>query len=180
MDTYDCIKQRRSIRKFKSDKISHDVIEKLIEFASFAPSWKNTQITRYIAIEDESIKNKIANDMVPPYNKTAIETASVLFAVSFVKNRCGFERDGSYSTAKGASWQMFDAGLASQTLCLAAADMGIGSVIEGIFDIDKISELLNIPDTQELVCLIPMGYPDEEPTMPKRKSVEDLLTYFPK
>lgn len=176
MGTIDCIKNRRSIRKFKSEKLSAEVIEKIIELAAYAPSWKNTQITRYIAIENETLKNKIATEMVPEYNRQAIETAPVLFAVNFVKNRSGFNRDGSYSTPKEGSWQMFDAGIASQTFCLAAHELGVGSVIMGVVDIDKITELLNIPDTQEFVCLIAAGYADEEPVAPKRKTVEDLLT----
>ena len=41
----------------------------------------------------------------------------MLIAVTFKKGRCGFERDGSYSTKKEDRWQMFDVGVASQTLC---------------------------------------------------------------
>ena len=72
---------------------------------------------------------------------------------------------------------MFDAGVASQTFCLAAHEQGIGSVIMGIFDQDTIESLLQLPEDRELVALIPIGYPAESPAAPKRKTVEDLLSF---
>ncbi|MDE7239458.1 MAG: nitroreductase family protein, partial [Lachnospiraceae bacterium] len=47
MTAKECITTRRSIRKFKADPVSHELINSIVETASFAPSWKNTQITRY-------------------------------------------------------------------------------------------------------------------------------------
>lgn len=177
MKATDCIVGRRSIRKFKNDKISHSLLESIISTASFSPSWKNTQITRYIAIEDTSIINKIADDFTPEFNANIIRQISTLIAVTFVKGRCGFERDGSFSTKKGDRWQMFDVGVACQTFCLAAHEAGLGTVIMGIWDEDGITELLDIPETQELAALIAIGYPDITPEAPRRKSVEDLLSY---
>ncbi len=49
----------------------------------------------------------------------------MLIAVTFIKGRCGFERDGSYSTKKEDRWQMFDTGAACQTFCLAAKEKGL-------------------------------------------------------
>ena len=177
MKAIDCIVGRRSIRKFKNDKINHSLLESIISTASFSPSWKNTQITRYIAIEDTSIIQKIADDFTPEFNANIVRQVSTLIAVTFIKGRCGFERDGSYSTKKEDRWQMFDVGAACQTFCLTAHEAGLGTVIMGIWDEDGISDLLDIPDTQELAALIAIGYPDIDPEAPKRKSVEDLLTY---
>ena len=97
--------------------------------------------------------------------------------VTFIKGRSGFERDGSYSTKKEDRWQMFDVGAACQTFCLAAKEKGLGTVIMGIFDEDGISELLHIPEEQELAALIAIGWPDIDPDAPKRKSTEELLQY---
>lgn len=177
MKAIDCIVGRRSIRKFKNDKIDHSLLESIISTASFSPSWKNTQITRYIAIEDTSIIQKIADDFTPEFNANIVRQVSTLIAVTFIKGRCGFERDGSFSTKKGDRWQMFDVGAACQTFCLAAHEAGLGTVIMGIWDEDGITELLDIPETQELAALIAIGYPDISPEAPRRKSVEDLLTY---
>ena len=177
MKAIDCIVGRRSIRKFKNDKINHSLLESIISTASFSPSWKNTQITRYIAIEDTSIIQKIADDFTPEFKANIVRQVSTLIAVTFIKGRCGFERDGSFSTKKGDRWQMFDVGAACQTFCLAAHEAGLGTVIMGIWDEDGITELLDIPETQELAALIAIGYPDISPEAPRRKSVEDLLTY---
>jgi hypothetical protein len=100
MNTLECIKTRRSIRKFKPDPVDHATLESLIGAASYSPSWKNTQITRYIAIEDSSILDKIVTDYTPDFNAKIIKQAPMLIAVTFKKGRCGFERDGSYSTKK--------------------------------------------------------------------------------
>lgn len=101
----------------------------------------------------------------------------MLIAVTFLKGRSGFERDGSYTTKKGDRWQMFDAGIAAQSFCLAAKEYGLGTVIMGIFDEDGISGLLELPEDQELAALIAIGWPADEPEAPTRKSVEDLLQY---
>lgn len=178
MTVQECITGRRSIRKFKPDKIEHTLLSEIIATASFAPSWKNTQITRYIAVEG-ALKDKIAAEGTTPFpnNGAIIANAPMLIAVTVIKNRCGYERDGSFTTPRKDTWQMYDAGIASQTFCLAAYEKGVGSVILGIFDQAKIESLLQIPEDRELVALIPIGYPDEAPTAPKRKPVEDLLSF---
>ena len=177
MNMTECIKGRRSIRRYNAERIERSVLEDIISTASFSPSWKNTQITRYIAIEDTSIIQEIADKFTPEFNSNIIKQVSTLMAVTFIKNRCGFERDGSYSTKKGDRWQMFDVGIACQTFCLAAHEKGLGTVILGLWDEDGITELLDIPENQELAALIAIGYPADTPLAPKRKSVEDLLTY---
>ena len=95
----------------------------------------------------------------------------MLIAVTALKGRSGVEKDGSFTTKREASWLMFDAGCAVQTLCLAAYEKGLGTVIMGIFD-DSLSEYLKIPEDRELVCLVCMGYPAQSPEAPRRKSVE--------
>lgn len=177
MNVSDCIKMRRSIRKYKPDHIDHSIIDSIISIASYSPSWKNTQITRYIAIEDPSILKKIADDYTPVYNSNIIHQIPMLVAVTFIKGRSGFERDGSYSTKKGDRWQMFDVGVACQSFCFAAKEQGLGTVIMGIFDEEKITELLEIPPERELAALIAVGWPDDDPQAPKRKAVTDLLEY---
>lgn len=177
MNITECIKTRRSIRRYKADSVDHSIIESVVSSASYSPSWKNTQITRYIAVEDRSILSQIADKYTPDYNSNIIRQAPVLIAVTFIKGRCGYERDGSFTTKKGDRWQMFDVGAACQSFCLAAWGKGLGTVIMGVFDEDGISGLLDIPAEQELGALIAMGYPDIEPDAPRRKTVEQLLQY---
>ena len=178
MTAKECIMGRRSIRKFKSDAIENSVLEEIVAESSYSPSWKHSQITRYIAVTGE-LKDRIAAEACTEWqpNAAIINSAPVLMVVTIIKNRSGFERDGSYSTPRKEGWQMYDAGVASQTFCLSAYDKGIGSVILGIFDFAKVAEILEVPEDRDVIALIPIGYPDEAPTAPKRKAVEDLLSY---
>lgn len=179
MTAKECIRTRRSIRQFQDRPIDHALLEDLIETASYSPSWKHTQIVRYIALEGE-LKDKIAADCTTAYPKNGeiIAAAPMLIAVTILKNRSGYERDGSFSTPKEDGWQMFDAGIAAQSFCLAACEQGLGSVILGIFDEARAASYLELPQDRELIALIPIGYPAEEPAAPRRKPVSDLLSYL--
>lgn len=177
MTAKDCITGRRSIRQFTDQEVSHQLLAQIVETASYAPSWKHTQIVRYIAVEGETKDKLAACTSTFPGNGKIMENAPMVIAVTVIKGRSGFERDGSYTTHRGDSWQMYDAGVASEAFCLAAYEQGLGTVIMGIFDHDKASALLEIPDDRDLVALIPIGYPAEAPAAPRRKPVEDLLTY---
>lgn len=177
MNVTECLKTRRSIRKYTAEPVDHSVIDSIVSLASYSPSWKNTQITRYIAIEDSSLLAEIADKYTPEYNSNIIRQVNVLMAVTFKRGRCGYERDGSFTTKKGDRWQMFDVGVACQSFCLAAWDHSLGTVIMGVFDEEGISKLLNLPEDQELAALIAIGHPDIKPDAPKRKSVDELLQY---
>ena len=59
MEAMTAIKSRRSHRKFSDQKVTKEVIEKIVEAARFAPSWKNTQTVRYTVIENEDLLNEI-------------------------------------------------------------------------------------------------------------------------
>ena len=176
MTANECIRNRRSIRKFTERPVSHELLAHIVETASYAPSWKNTQITRYIAVEGEK-KAALAKCTDWSGNTAIMENAPMVVAVTLIKGRCGYERDGSFSTSKGDRWQMFDAGIASEAFCLAACEQGLGTVIMGLFQEEEASRLLNLPEDRELAALIAIGYPAESPAAPKRKTVEELLSY---
>ena len=177
MTAKECIKGRRSIRTFTQEPISHELIADIVETASYAPSWKHTQIVRYVAVEGE-LKDKIAAcTSAYARNGEIIAAAPMVIAVTIIKGRSGFERDGSFSTHRGEGWQMFDAGVASEAFCLAAYEKGLGTVIMGIFDDDKVAELLEIPEDRDVVALIPVGFPAESPVAPRRKPVEEMVIF---
>lgn len=179
MQTLDAIKSRRTIRKFTEEAVSHEVIENIVEASSYAPSWKNTQTTRYIIIEETALKNRIAKEAVMGFdwNTGIILSAPVLVVLASVSGRSGYEKDGSYSTSKKVKWEMFDAGIAAQTFMLAAHEYGIGSVTMGIFDEAKVKELLDLDDSLNVSALIAIGYPAVNPSAPARKSVQELIQY---
>jgi len=177
MTANECITGRRSIRRFTDNPVPHELLEQVVEAASYAPSWKNTQITRYIAVEGDkkAALAKCAN--IFPGNGAIMENAPMVIAVTILKGRSGYERDGSFSTPKGDRWQMYDAGAACEAFCLAAYEQGLGTVILGLFDEEDATKLLELPEDRELAALIPIGYAAETPTVPRRKPVCDLLSY---
>lgn len=180
MNLEECIKTRRSIRAFTEEKISRDRLEKIIEICRYSPSWKNSQIVRYTVIEDKALINKIAEECTSgfAYNEKTIKGSGALVVLSYVKGICGFEKDGSFTTSKEDRWEMFDAGIAAQTFCLAAYDKGIGSVIMGIFDDDEVAGAISLPLEQKVAALIAIGYPNHDPQAPKRKDVDELVSFI--
>lgn len=178
MEAKDCILTRRSVRKFLDKPVDHETLEQVISLAAYAPSWKNSQISRYIAIEDRAVLDTICRDFLPEHNANIVSGAPLLVAQTFVKNRCGYERDGTFTTQRKDGWQYFDCGIAAQTFCLAAHDAGLGTVIMGIFPHVELGRFLQLPEDQELMALIAVGYPDLEPVAPPRKDVDTLLRYL--
>lgn len=178
MDFMKCVTERRSIRKFKPDAVSETLLKQVVEAASYAPSWKNSQTVRYVAISGTGLKTKIAEECVSNFehNKNIILGAPMLVLITTVSARSGYERDGSFSSGKGTHWESFDAGIAAQTFCLAAHEKGLGTVIMGIYDEDKIISAAGVAPGQKVSAIVAVGFPDEAPVLPKRKSVDELLT----
>lgn len=177
METIKCIKERRTIRRFSDKEINNDVIKKIIEAAAYSPSWKNSQTPRYTVIKNKKLKDEIAKDGVLGFswNTGNIVSSKALVVVSYKNGICGYEPDGTFSTSKGESWQMFDSGIAVQTFCLAAWDLGIGAVIMGIFDENIAAKKINLPEDETVAVLIGIGYPETKVAVPAKKSVDELL-----
>ena len=56
MEALEMIAGRRSVRQFKAEKVDRATVEKIVGAAAYAPSWKNTQVTRYYVCDDAKIK----------------------------------------------------------------------------------------------------------------------------
>lgn len=177
MELQQCLTERRSIRKYKDTPVTQEQIKELIGAAILAPSWKNSQVSRYY-VTDTLEKTKQFLPCLPEFNQNNIQNAPVVIVSTVVKNRSGFERDGSFSTPLENGWQYFDNGLQVQNICLKAQELGLGTLIMGIYDHEKIREFFHIPDTEEIVAVLSVGYADIHPEMPKRKSVEEICTFL--
>jgi len=179
MEFLDCVRGRRSVRQFTGEPVAHEKIERAVQAASYAPSWKNHQIARYLVIEDPALKERIAAEcmMGRKYNAAIVRGAPALVLVNIVTGLTGYAADGSFATSKGDRWEMFDAGLAAQTFCLAAYDMGLGTVIMGVFDEDAVAGIVGLPAGRKVAALIAIGHPAEAPDMPRRKAAAELVMY---
>jgi nitroreductase len=175
MEALECIRTRRSIRRFKPEHLAPGTIEQLIELAAWAPSWANTQCVRYLAITGEQ-KANLAQIINHGNNQIAASQAPVIIAICAIHDLAGKLRSGQ-PNPKGNAWTYFDCGGAAQTLCLAAHAMGLASLQMGAFDYAAVSQLLNVPDTMELIELVAIGIADGTPTAPARKPVPELLRY---
>ncbi len=181
METLTCIKERRSIRRFKPEAVDRDTVMEIVSAASYAPTWENTQNSRYVVVEDKELIAKIASECVMgfTYNTKIILNAPQLVIQTYVTGLSGYEKDGSFTTSKGDKWESYDTGIAAQTFCLAAHDKGVGTVILGIFDDEKVAKAINLPENQKVAALIPMGYPEgKTPAAPKRKEAEELVMFI--
>ena len=168
---------RRSIRKFQPTPVSLDTIRAIVAVAAYAPSWKNSQTTRYTLLTKREEIDRVADECTMGFQKNidTLHGAPALVVLTTVNGRSGYERDGSFSTSKGTHWQSFDAGLAAEAFCVAAHEAGLGTVILGIYDEGKVKTVLNLPETESVSALIPIGVPAESPAAPKRKDVSELL-----
>lgn len=176
MDVLEAIKGRRSIRKYKPDPISDEMLGTVLEAVRWSPSWANTQCWEVIVIREPEIKAKVS-ETLPPGNPalSSLRDAPVLLVFCATRNLSGFKR-GEATTDKG-DWFMFDNGLAMENLCLAAHSLGLGTVIIGLFDAKKVESLLGIPENISVVAMTPLGYPQIEVSAPKRKDLADFVHF---
>ena len=165
---------RRSIRRFENRVIEDEKLGAILEAARWTPSWANTQCWEIVVVRDAAIRTKMS-ELLSPKNPAslAIKNGPLTLGLCAAKNKAGFYK-AEQSTILG-DWLMYDLGLITQTICLTAHSLGLGSVIVGAFDHSKIKNLLKVPNEYELVSLVPMGYPDHAPSAPKRKEVDQFV-----
>lgn len=174
-DLMDIIRNRRSIRKYAEKDIPEEMLQTLFEAVRWAPSWANTQCWEVVAIRDAEQKKRLQETLPPKGNPalSAVGNAPVVLAI------CGrLETSGYYKkevTTKFGDWFLFDLGIATQNICLAAHDLGLGTVIVGLFNHDRAAEVLGLPEGIEPVVLIPLGFPAKSPGAPKRRDVEEFV-----
>jgi nitroreductase len=176
MELMEAIKGRRSIRKYKLQDISDEDISLVLEAARWAPSWANTQCFEFIIVRDAELKMRLAetlSEMNPA--RPAFSQVPVVIVACAQKQKSGFFK-GTPATEKG-DWLMFDTALALQNLTLAAYSRGVGTVHIGLFDAQKVKEILKVPASIEVVELIPLGIPDEEGRPPKRREITEFTFY---
>ena len=175
MELKEAVKTRRSIRHYKTDPVDDNLIKEIFELVKMSPSWANTQCWEFVVVKDEEIKKQLVETM-PEKNpaRKATMDAPVLIVALGKKGLSGFKK-GEAMTNKGDTWYMFDVGIAMQTLSLVAHDMGLGTVILGLFDAEKAGEILEIDKNVEVVAMTPLGYPAKDSKCPPRKDIKEFV-----
>ncbi|MBW2369845.1 MAG: nitroreductase family protein [Deltaproteobacteria bacterium] len=175
MSTFgDVLTGRRSIRKDEDKTIPDELLGDVLNAVKWSPSWANTQCWEIIVIKDSARKEQLQSLTLttnPAWE--SIAGAPVVLAICAKLGTSGFYKDRALT--KFGDWYMFDMGLATQSLCLAAYEQGLGTVVVVGFDHDKARELLAVPPGHELVAIIPMGYPAETLSAPKRREPAEYV-----
>ena len=172
-DFMEIIKGRRSIRRYEDKEIPDALLNQIFESVKWSPSWANTQCWEVIVVKDMGIKEQLQAAIAPKNPATkSITQAPVVLALCGKLNSSGFYKD--QVTTKLGDWFMFDLGIATQSICLTAQHLGLGTVIVGLFDHNKTKEILKVPEGYEVVTLIPMGYPAKDSPAPKRREISEF------
>jgi nitroreductase len=184
MDVFEAIKNRRSIRHYKTDPVDDKTVQAVLEAAHWAPSWGNLQCWRFIVVRDPDIKSaisdtltkvKIDTEWVENAAARAVKHAPVLVVLCAEKSKAGCWADGTPVTDKGDYWFMFDVALAMENLTLAAHALGLGTVIVGNFDAVKTAQILGVPDSYSVVTMTPLGIPEHKGQVSPRKQLSEVL-----
>ena len=178
MEFQKLVEARRSVRKYDATKaVTKEQVAEIVAAAIQAPSWKNSQTARYHAVLSDDMRNKVLADCLPEFNRKNSEGAA-LIVTTFVANRAGFNREGQPDNEVGNGWGFYDLGLHNENFVLKAKEMGLDTLIMGIRDEAKIRETLDIPEAETIVAVIALGYGQQEPEMPKRKTPEDIVKFY--
>jgi len=192
----DVIASRRSIRKFKQEDISTDIIRLLLDAARLAPSGSNLQPARFIVAQSPAAKEALGR--YTPYK--FIVKASVIFvccadltAITTRDRRVGeLQKEGAF---EGVDMDMNDpsavspvmdveavkaylamnVAIAIEHIVLKAVDLGLGSCWLGRFDRDKVKKFLALDESIYPVVLLPVGHPDQSPKARPRFTVDKLV-----
>jgi len=162
MSSLDRIMSRRSIRKYKAEKVPQETLERILEAGRHAPSATNEQPWHFIVVTDPKLKEKLSTGRWNGFVKDS----------AFAVVGCAYE-----GTAHSRKWSAVDTAIALQNMVIAAWSLGIGSCWVGDFQELVVKELLKVPKDWRIVSLISFGYPDETPDATPRKPLKEIAAY---
>lgn len=176
MEFSQILETRRSVRHYLEKEIPEEVIKELLESVNHAPSWHNYQPARYHVVQSKEMIKQIAQTL-PGFNQNNVRNAPLLIVTSIVLNQSGFLK-GVPANELVNHWGYYDGGLSNMHLIFKATDLGLGTLIIGLRNADKIRELLQIDEQESIMSVISVGYPEKASTMPKRKEFNDVIKFY--
>jgi nitroreductase len=162
MSALDTIMSRKSVRKYKPEKIPDEVLGKILGAGRYAPSAENKQPWHFIVVTDQAIKEKLSKGI---WNTFVKNTAFTLVGCNYT------------GTTYARKWSKIDTTIALENMVIAAWSLGIGTCWVGDFKEAEVRKLLHIPKSWKIISLITFGYPDETPITTPRKPVEEIVSY---
>ena len=170
MKVLEAIKGRRSIRAFKNQNVSEEIIEKIVDAARWAPSAGNIQPWEFIIVRRPETKRRLAEAAL---GETFIEEAPVVIVVCANEDRSS----QGYGIRGKTLYCLQDTAAAIQNLHLVAYSLGLGTCWVGAFREEEAREILKIPSGIRPVAIIPVGYPAEVPSTPCRRPINQIVHY---
>ena len=175
----ECIKNRRTIRKYKTDDVPAELLNQLLEESFRASTMGNMQLYSVVVTRDREMKEKLAP---AHFNQPMVTKAPVVLTFCADFNRfskwCRCRQaepgyDNRISFLNAAS----DALLVTQNFCTLAEAHGLGICYLGttIYNPDKIIDTLQLPELVMPVATITVGYPDECPSQPDRLPLAGII-----
>lgn len=173
MGFFELAKERYSVRKFKDMPVEQEKLDRIIEAGMNAPTARNRQPQRIYIIKSEEGIRKI-NECSP-----CIYGASCVLLICY-DNINGAADDPMVSEKEFHYRSRFgehDAAIVATHMMLEAWDEGIGSCMVGYFNLDKVRENFNLPETEFPMLLLPIGYADmgPGPRHAERKAREEIV-----
>lgn len=169
MELTEAIRLRRSVRKYKSDRIPEQVIKELVELAAWAPSGSNGQPWIFVVVENREYLQNLS-DRAKTFLLERIKAAPALERYQGVLSNPQFNIFYDAPTLvlicgdTNAHTFRNDCSMAAQNLMLSAWERGVGSCwigfATGIGNAPDVKRELKIPEEYELVAPIVLGYPD--------------------
>lgn len=199
MDIKKAMMERRSIRKYKPDPVSDDMLQELLEAARLAPSGTNHQPWRFIVVKNQDMKEKI---QAAAFNQKFLSEASILlvccadlstYANNTKKRLQELIDAGVFGPEAFASYPdidkpkdpsalkafiphaMLNVGLAMEHIALRAVSLGLGTCWVQLMKAKQIAQILELPDHLVITGLMPVGFPDQSPVPRPRVSVQDIV-----
>jgi nitroreductase len=166
MDVFTAIRQRRSVRAYKAVEVEEEKLKKILEAARLSPSASNRQDWKFIVARNKDTKKKLAK---AAFGQSFIGGAPVVLVA------CGTESKAIM--ACGQPTHTVDVSIACAFMILQACELGFGTCWIGAFEEDEVKKILEIPKSVRVVALIPLGYPDEDPSQRSRKDLDQIICY---
>ena len=179
MEFRDCVEQRRSIRHFRPDPVSRDKILYCLDAARLAPSSLNCQPWRFLVLDNPQLRSRAAGLISNPLLKSNLHAKEAPVLIVVLSDLSESPNPLIRTAVKKFGMYQYDLGAAVQTLCLAAADIGLGScIMSTIRNRRQLEELLNLPAGQEIRLVVALGYLDEpEPAPRERLDLEEICRF---
>ena len=171
------VASRRSVRDYEAGTtITEAEVRALIATAMEAPSWANTQTTRYyVAMSADKVA--AVKEHIGQGNARNTANAPVMIVSTFVKGQSGFGR-GNQANEVGDGWGAYDNGLSNAYLILKAREQGFDTLIMGMREGDALRDIFGIPETEQVMAVISLGKRASDPRRPDRKPIDDIVKFY--